>query len=586
MHNREMAKVFEEVAQLLSLKGEAVFKVRAYERVAETITALPFDLSAIASDEKRLRAIPGFGDAITKKVQEMAATGRLKLHEELKAEFPPGVLSLMQVPGIGPKTALKAAQELGIRDLAQLEAALVSGEFARLPRIGERNAANILRHLRTRMSQGDRVPIDVAMHAAERVMSALSEQCPAIRNLTFAGSLRRGRETIGDVDILCTADRPAEVIAAFASLPFVKDVIGRGDTKGSVVIDGGMQVDLRVTDDASFGALLLYFTGSVAHGVKLRERAQRMGMSLNEYGLTDLVAGTVEKFATEEEVYARLGLRYVPPEMREDSGEVEAAEAGTLPELVAIADIRGDLHSHTDWTDGKARLEQMAAAASARGLEYIAVTDHSRSQTVSRGLDELGLAEHSKAVRALDARHAGVRLLAGTEMDILPDGSLDYPDSALADLDVVLGSIHSAMDQDRNTMTGRLVRAMHNPHLDVVAHLTTRLIGRRAPVEIDVEAVFRAAVQTGTIMEINASTPRLDLKDSHIRLARDLGVVFAINTDSHSPEEFGQLRYGVMQARRGWCEEWRVVNSLRFDDFRRLMALPKPERYAWMARRD
>jgi DNA polymerase (family X) len=340
-----------------------------------------------------------------------------------------------------------------------------------------------------------------------------------------------------------------------------------------------------VTDDASYGALLLYFTGSQRHGVRLRERAQKMGLSLNEYGLTTLATGKLEQFDTEEAIYSRLDLPYIAPELREDGGEIEAAERRELPQLVDLADLRGDLHSHTDWTDGRAPLEEMARAAHSHGRQYIAVTDHSQSQTVSGGLNVERLREHTAAVRRADAASQGIRLLAGTEMDILADGSLDYPDAALAELDIVLGSIHGAMDQDRDTMTRRVTRAMASPHLDIVAHLTTRLIGRRAPVEIDLEAVFRAAAQTGTVLEINASPPRLDLKDTHIRMARDLGVVFAINTDAHRPEEFGWMRYGVLQARRGWCEGWRVINTLPFDDLSAFLAAPKAERYDRISRR-
>ncbi len=584
MNNKQIARVLADISALLQLKGESVFKSRAYDRAAETIENLPFQLSDVAADTEKLRSIPGFGEAITEKVQEMAATDRLAFYEKLKAEFPEGVLDLMQVPGIGPKTALKAAQELGIKNLDELEKALESGAFAKLPRIGEKSAANSLRHLKHRMSQGDRIPLGEAIPAAERVMAALKAACPGVRNLTYAGSLRRGRETVGDLDLLCTADDPAAVVAAFASLPFVKDVMGRGETKGSVVIDGGLQVDLRVTDDASFGALLLYFTGSQQHGIRLRERAQKMGLSLNEYGLTDPATGVMEKFATEEAVYRRLGLPFIPSEMREDAGEIEAAAQGVLPCPIALEDIKGDLHSHTDWTDGKASLTEMVAAAKSRGWQYLAITDHSPSQTVARGLNIELLREHNEAVRGLDAKSPGIRLLAGTEMDILPDGSLDYPDDALAELDVVLGSIHSAMDQGRDTMTARVIKAMHSPHLDIVAHLTTRLMGRRAPVDLDFDAICRAAVETGTLLEINASAERLDLKDTHVRRAGELGVAFAISTDSHRPSDFLDMRYGVQQARRGWCERWRVVNTLPFEELRAFLSAPKSERYALLAR--
>lgn len=585
MNNRQISQVFSDVAGLLQIKGEPVFKVRAYERAAETIASLPFELGDVASDEKALRAIPGFGDAITGKVQEMVATGRLGFYERLRSEFPEGVLSLMQVPGIGPKTALKAAQELGTASLADLEKALESGAFARLPRVGEKNAANILRHLRHRLSQGDRVPIGEALPAAERIIRALGAACPGARRHGYAGSLRRGRETVGDLDLICTSDDPQSVTAAFAALPFVQDIVAKGDTKASVVMEGGLKAELRVANDASYGALLLYLTGSQQHNTRLRERAQSMGLSLNEYGITDTATGKTEQFATEDAIYHRLGLQPVPPEMREDSGEIEASAAGQLPGPVALSDIRGDLHSHTTWSDGKESLEGMVNAARARGLEYIAITDHSKSQTVANGLNEELLRLHHAAVLEAQAKSKDIGLLSGTEMDILPDGSLDYPDETLAGLDIVLGSIHSAMDQDRAAMTARIIKAMHSPHLDVIAHLTTRLIGRRAPIEVDFDAVCHAAVETGTVLEINASTPRLDLHDAHIRRARELGVTFAVNTDSHRPEDFAQMRYGVQQARRGWCETWRVINTLPYAELRSLLSAPKTERYARLASR-
>ncbi|MSQ08799.1 MAG: DNA polymerase/3'-5' exonuclease PolX [Dehalococcoidia bacterium] len=584
MNNTQIARMFADIAALLQLNGESVFKIRAYERAAETIGNLSFQLTDVAADAEKLRAIPGFGEAITSKVQEIAATGSLSYYDRLKAEFPVGVLDLMKVPGIGPKTALKATQELGIKNLSELEMALESGTFAKLPRIGEKSAANILRHLKHRMSQGDRVPLGEAMPEAARVMTALQAACPGVRNLGFAGSLRRGCETVGDIDLLCTADDPAAVIAAFVSLPFVKDVMESEDTKGSIVIDGALQVDLRVTADDAFGGLLLYFTGSQQHGMRLRERAQQMGLSLNEYGLTDAATGRMETFATEEAVYRRLGLPFIPPEMREDSGELEAASQNLLSHPVEMEDIRGDLHSHTDWTDGKAPLAEMVASAKSRGWQYLAVTDHSQSQTVASGLNAELLREHTRAVRGLDAKSPGIRLLAGTEMDILPDGSLDYPDDALMDLDVVLGSIHSAMDQSRDTMTARIIKAMHSPHVDIVAHLTTRLMKRRAPVDLDFDAICRVAVETGTLLEVNASAERLDLKDAHVRRAVELGVAFAISTDSHRATDFLDMRYGVQIARRGWCERWRVVNTLPFEELRAFLSSPKSERYSLLAR--
>jgi DNA polymerase (family 10) len=582
--NRDIARVFTDIATLLQARGDTIFKTRAYSRAADTIDNLQFELADAADDEDRLRAIPGFGDAIVSKVQELVRTGRLEFFEKLKAEMPAGVLELTQVPGIGPKTAMRAAEDLGIHSREQLAASIESGQFEQLPRMGKKAAQNILRHLNTRMSQGERIAIGTALPEAERVMAALQAACPGIRNLTYAGSLRRHRETIGDVDMLCSADDPGAVMDAFSSLTAIRNIMAKGETKSMVVLDSGLQVDLRVVPDAAFAATLLYFTGSKEHGIRLRDRAINRGLSLNEYGATDTATGKTETFTSEEQIYQRLGLPYIPPELREDSGELAAAERGELPQLITLADVRGDLHSHTDWTDGRASMEDMANAAKDAGFEYLAVTDHSKSATVANGLSVERLAEHNEAVRVLDKKLDGIHLLTGTEMDILIDGKMDYPDDALAELDIVLGSIHSYMDQDRATMTARIITAMQNENLDIIAHLTTRLIGKRAPVELDFDAICKAAVETGTVLEINASTQRLDLKDLHIRRAMDLGVIFSIGTDSHRMHQFVDARYGVGMARRGWCTPQRVINTLSHADFLRFVSTPKSGRYAFMDR--
>ena len=580
--NGEIAKIFANIATLLQARGDSVFKIRAYSRAADAIDNLPFSLSEAASDEKRLRAIPGFGDAIVAKVQELAATGALRYYDDLLAEMPPGILTLIEVPGIGPRTAMRAAEDLGISSREDLAAAIESGQFAKLPRVGEKSAQNILRHVKSRLNQGDRVPIGQALPAAETVVAALRDACSGIKSLACAGSLRRHRETVGDVNLVCTAEDSAAAISAFTCLPGVRDVLNSDGAGAMVVMDSGLRFDLRVVPEEAYAAALLYFTGSKEHGIRLRDRASHIGLSLNEYGLSNKETGETESFKTEAEIYARLGLPYIPPEIREDSGEFDAAERGELPTLIEIGDVRGDLHSHTDWTDGRATMEEMVTAAMARGLEYLAITDHSKSATVANGLDIDRLSRHNDAVRDLSAATPGIQLLTGTEMDILVDGALDYPDDALAELDVVLGSIHSHMSQDRQTMTRRIVRAMENPHLDIIAHLTTRLIGRRAPVDIDLDAVFEAAVRTGTVLEINASTARLDLKDTHIRRARDLGVLFSLGTDSHRPRQFADMRYGAGMARRGWCEPNRVINTLPVKRLLWFLTTPKADRYALM----
>ncbi len=586
LQNGDYAQVFSDIATLLQARGDSVFKTRAYSRAADTIGNLQFELSDAAADDKRLREIPGFGDAIVTKVQELAETGELQFFEKLKAEMPPGILEITQVPGVGPKTAMRAAEELGIDSREALQRSIESGEFETLPRISNKVAQNILRHLKTRISQGERIPIGTALPEAERVMEALQSAVKGIRNLTCAGSLRRHRETIGDIDMLCCADDPEAVMEAFTSLPMVRDVMSKGATKSMVVMDSGLQFDLRVIPDDAFAATLLYFTGSKEHGIRLRDRANRRGLSLNEYGAKSIETDELEVFACEEEIYQRLDLPYIPPEIREDSGEIDAAERDELPELVTVEDIRGDLHSHTDWTDGRFTMEEMADAASKAGFEYLAVTDHSQSATVAGGLSVDRLAEHNEAVRALDKKLKKIHLLTGTEMDILADGSMDYPDDALAELDVVLGSIHSSMDQDSKTMTARIIAAMENENLDIIAHLTTRLIGKRAPVDLEFDTICKAAVETGTLLEINASTQRLDLKDTHIRRAMELGVLFSIGTDSHRVHQFAEVRYGVGMARRGWCTADRVVNTLPYTAFLKFLSTPKSERYAFIENYD
>ncbi len=588
LQNADFARVFSDIAVLLQARGDSVFKTRAYSRAADAIDNLQFELSEAADEEAQLRKIPGFGDAIVSKVQELAETGKLQFFERLKDEMPPGILEITQVPGIGPKTAMRAAEELGIDSREALQASIESGEFQTLPRMGKKNAENILRHLKSRISQGDRIAIGIVLPDAERVIEALQQAAPSIRNLTYAGSLRRFRESIGDVDLLCSADDPEAVMDAFTSLPMVNDVMSKGATKSMVVMDSGLQFDLRVVPDKAFAATLLYFTGSKEHGIRLRDRANKRSLSLNEYGAKNLESDELEEFESEADIYERLDLPYIAPELREDSDEIDAAEKGQLPALITVKHVLGDLHSHTDWTDGRFSMTEMVEAARHTGFEYLAITDHSKSATVAGGLSVDELAEHNEAVRELDDRTDGIELLTGTEMDILADGSMDYPDDALAELDVVLGSIHSSMDQDRKKMTARIIKAMENENLDIVAHLTTRLIGKRsrAPIEVDFDAVCKAAVETGTLLEINASTSRLDLKDTHIRRAMDLGVMFSIGTDSHRTRQFGDLRYGVGMARRGWCVPERVVNTLPHAAFMDFVNTPKDRRYAFMENYD
>lgn len=564
MNNIEVARVFQDIADLLDLKGETPFKIRAYQKAVRSIEQLPVGLDQMRR-EGRLRDVPGVGEAIEKKIVELLTTGRLMYHEDLRSEFPPGVISLLQVPGIGPKTAMRLSTELGIKSPEELEVAIVDGRVEGLYRLGEKTAENILHHLRSMRTREQRIPIGTALPLAEDIMWSLQEHS-RIRNLTPAGSLRRFRETIGDIDLMGTADDGEAVIESFTGLPQVKEVLAKGSTKASVVTHRELQVDLRVVGHDDFGSLLQYFTGSKQHNIALREREQRLGLKLSEYGITTLEDGRLERFSTEEGFYSRLGLQFIPPELREGQHEIEMAEEHSIPRLVELPDLKGDLHVHTDWSDGRDSIEAMATAARSEGCEYIAVTDHSKGLGIAHGLNEERLRAQMSEIRKLNEKLDGVRILSGTEVDIRADGSLDLPDDILAQLDVVVAAVHSALSQDEDRMTRRVLGAMENPHVDIIAHPTGRLMGQREPVALDMEAIFRAAARTGTALEINCMPDRLDLKDIHIFRARELGVRLALGTDAHSTEHLRYSRFGVGMARRGWCEARHIMNSLSADE--------------------
>lgn len=560
MNNGEVARVFQEIADLLELKGENPFKVRAYQKVVRSIEHLPVELSQLMA-EGRLRQVPGVGEAIEKKITELLTTGHLKYYEELRAEFPEGIISLLQVPGIGPKTALRLSTELGIKSIEELEQAIIEGKVAGLFRMGDKTAENILRHLQSMRTKEQRIPIGVALPVTDEIMASLKDHAP-VRNLTPAGSLRRFRETIGDIDLMGTAEESEIVIDAFTKLPQVKEVLARGATKASIVTARNLQVDFRVVEHNEFGSLLQYFTGSKQHNINLRERAVRQGLSLSEYGITEIRTGRLEKFATEEAFYARLALPYIPPEIREGTFEIEMAAEDRLPDLVRPSDVKGDLHVHSNWSDGRDSIEATALSARALGYQYIAFTDHSKGRGIARGLNEEKLQEQMAEIRRLNEILNGMRILAGIEVDIRADGSLDLPDGILAELDVVIAAVHSAMGQEQDRMTRRIIRAMENPHVDIIAHPTCRLLGEREAIAVDMEAIFRAAARTGTALEINAMPDRLDLKDIHISRARELGVKLALGTDAHAMEHLQFMRFGVGIARRGWCEAKHILNTL------------------------
>ncbi len=583
MDNSSISKVFADIAVLMQAKGENVFKVRAHSNASDAIKSLPFPIAGIVDDATRLGEIPGFGEAIVEKTQELVRTGRLGLLERLLEELPDGVLELVQIPGIGPKTAVAAATELGISTFEQLAASIESGEFQSLPRISKKSAAQILRHAKMRVDQGERIGIGSAIEAANNVITELKTRCPNISQIEVAGSVRRMSELVGNIDILCSVpdnESAITIIDAFTTLSNVYDVLSHDDKHAVFTDRAGFKFSMYLVRPEAFAGALVYATGSISHGIRLEELAAGKQLKFTSDGLFDSASETLEPLDSEKNAYGRLGLSFIPPEMREDAGEIERAVDDDLSSIVTSDDIRGDLHSHTNWSDGRYSMEDMVAAALERGLEYLAITDHSPSATVANGLKPDMLLAHNAAVRELD-QTAGVRLLTGTEMDIKPDGSLDYSDELLADLDLVIASIHSGMDQDEDTMTHRVIAAMESPHVDVICHLTARLLGKRSPVLIDIDAIFAAAVRTGTVMEINASPDRLDLSAEHVRRGMDMGVIFAISTDSHHTWQFDNMRFGVSTAIRGWVESNRVINTLSYSNLMAFLALPKSERYAF-----
>ena len=578
MNNPQLAEIFENIAGLLEMKGEQRFTVVAYERVARTIDNFPVELDQIVRDGDDLKEIPGVGKAIAEKITQLVMTGKMEFYERLRSEFPEGVVEVMRVPGVGPKTTKRLWDELGVSTVEQLERAAKDGTLASLPRLGVKKAENVLQEIRNARTKDDRVPIARALPAAERVMEALRERCPGIHKLEAAGSLRRFEETIGDLDIVCAADDPQQVLDTMVGLPNVAQALGNGDTRASVVLRDGMQVELRVVREEQFGALLQYFTGSKHHNIRLGEHATKMGLSLNEHGVTDVETGDIEEFSDEESLYARLGLQYIVPELRQGLGEIDAARTNGIPGLVEVGDLRGDLHVHTDWSDGRDPMELMVAAAKDRGYEYVAITDHSGGRGIAGGLTVERLERHVALAREVERRVGGMRVLAGSEVDIRADGTLDYSDDVLEGLDWVVASVHSAMGQEPEVMTRRIIEAMRNRHVTAIGHLTTRMIGERRPIEADFEAIFRAAAETGTALEINASPERLDLKDSHIHRARELGVPLVINSDAHTVERLDNQEYGVAIARRGWCEARHILNALPLAGMMSFLRLEKRKR--------
>ncbi|MGW7378960.1 DNA polymerase/3'-5' exonuclease PolX [Streptomyces sp. NPDC054794] len=561
--NDEVAALFQEYADLISITGGDAFRARVYEKAARAIGGHHADVATL--DLKGLQQIPGVGKSIAEKVTEYFGTGSVSAVDEVRARIPAGVRELTAIPALGPKKALALYEELGISSVDELTDAIHGERLRDLKGFGPRTEEKILHGIELLRSAGDRVLLDVATDLADGIVAALSP-VTGCRRCAYAGSLRRVRETIGDIDILAAAEDSAPLMDAFTELPYVTEVIAHGGTKTSVRTTKGLAVDLRVVPPDSWGAALQYFTGSKAHNIRTRERAVHQGLKLSEYGLFDVESGEKIVSETEEEVYARLGLPWIPPTLREDRGEIDAGLRGELPELVTEADIRGDLHTHTDLTDGLAPLEEMAAAAAERGYAYYAITDHGPDMAMQRMTDERMLAQRER-VRELDGtfrargRRGGMRLLHGVELNIGPDGSVDWPGEFLAGFDLCVASVHSHFNQGRDEMTRRIVRACENPYVNIIGHPTTRLIGRRPAVDADLDEVFAACARTGTALEINAHPDRLDLRDEDILRARRHGAKFAVDSDAHATPHLANMRYGVGTAQRGWLTKDDVINT-------------------------
>jgi DNA polymerase (family 10) len=574
--NDEVAALLREYADLIAITGGDAFKARVYEKAARAIGGHHADIGTL--DAEGLREIPGVGRSIAEKVTEYLGTGEVAAVEKLRAKIPAGVRRLTAIPGLGPRKAYTLYQELGLSSVEELVDAVHEERLRDLKGFGPRTEENILHGVELLRSSGDRVLISTALDLAEDVVARLSRIEGCLR-CEYAGSLRRGRETIGDVDVLVAAEESEPFMAAFAALPYVSEVTARGRAKTSVRTDRGLAVDLRVVPPDSWGAAMLYFTGSKAHNIRVREMAVHQKLKLSEYGLFDAESGEKIVSETEEEVYARLGLPWIPPALREDRGETEAARSGELPDLIEESDLRGDLHTHTDLTDGLAPLEQMVAEAAKLGHAYYAVTDHAPNLYMQQMTEERILAQREE-VRALDGafgrrgrtgKGGGMRLLHGVELNIDPEGEVDWPGEFLAGFDVCVASIHSHFGQSRGELTRRLVRACENPHVNIIGHPTTRILGKRPGIEFDLDEVFAACARTGTAMEINAHPNRLDLRDEDILRARRHGVRFAIDSDSHSVPDLTHLRFGVGTARRGWLTADEVINTWPLGRLRRFL---------------
>jgi DNA polymerase (family X) len=563
MKNREIARMFDHIADILEMEEGNPFKIRAYRKASLNLLGLSRSLEELS--HKEILEIPGVGEDLAAKIEEYLQTGLMSSYEQLKGEIPAGVFTLLAVPGLGPKTAKSIYDQTGVASLDELERVAAEHRLAGIRGIGQKTEENILKGIAAVKRGRERLPLGRLLPAARELVQALQRRAP-VERIEIAGSIRRRRESVKDIDLVATSGDPTAVMEAFITLPQVEAVTMHGLTRSSVTIQEGGQVDLRVVEPESFGAALAYLTGSKAHNVRLRELAQKRGLKINEYGIFRAEDDERLGGAQEEDVYRLLGLAFVPPELREDRGEIEAAAAGKLPHLVTLSDLRGDLHVHSRWSDGAHQLPELAAAARARGLCYLALTDHSQGLGIARGLSAERLMEQGEEIAAFNRGQKGFQVLRGTEMDIGLDGSLDFPDAILKKLDIVVAAIHSGFNQTKAQLTARIVAAMRSPWVSVIAHPTGRLIGEREAYDVDMETLLRVAGETGTALEINSYPLRLDLNDVQVRRAKELGVMLVINSDLHVINQFDTLQYGISVAQRGWLEKGDVLNTLELPE--------------------
>jgi DNA polymerase (family X) len=568
MENREVARVLRETAQLLEIDGAMIGRYRSYERAAELINGLPESIEEIAKDRKKLLDLPGVGDGLADHIEEILKTGDYSLRQKLLKKYPQTILQLLELQSLGPKKVAHLWKTFKAGTVEQVESLARDGKLRDLEGFGEKSEENILKAIGVYKKSAGRFPLDVGQEEAERIAAYIREFGKPVERVTPAGSLRRGKETVGDLDLLVTlahgkhsADAVEEISAHILKFPGIDQTLAHGENKVSFVLKNGLQVDVRILDKESYGAALLYFTGSKEHNVTLRGRSNKMGYTLNEYALATLKGERPVASATEEDIYEKLGLDYIPPELRENTGEIDAAAEHRLPDLIELKDIRGDLQMHTTASDGKNSIEEMALAAKDLGYEYISLTDHSKGVTVANGLDEKRTLEQIKKIHAANAKHLGIRIFAGSEVDVLKNGKLDLDDEVLAQLDIVLVSIHSYMNLERAEMTERILAAIENPYTQIVGHPTGRLVLHRDAYAYDMERVLDAAKKHGVVMECNAAPERLDLKDTHLRMAKERGVKIVISTDAHSTRGLAAMRFGVQMARRGWLEARDVINT-------------------------